>query len=75
MRSVLVHIPFAKGTRVRVIGRSAPESPYNTGIIEEHRPENGGYLVRHNMSPFNRGLFAGESLFGWAYDEVVSEEN
>lgn len=65
-------LPWPQGTRVRVIAEHAPAC--RTGVIWQHRPENGGYLVQHDEPGFTEGLFAGRCLFGWSYNELELEK-
>lgn len=68
----VVRLPLPQGTRVRVSPLSCPSLPDDCreGIVWQHHPENGGYLVQHDKSPFSDGLFADWTLFGWTYDEL-----
>ncbi len=72
--SNVARIPLAQGTRVRVIAEHRPPPPHDRGIIWKHRPENGGYLVQHDSSPFEEGPLAEKCVFGWAYSEIEVEE-
>jgi hypothetical protein len=70
MMGEILRLPLPQGTRVRVIATHRPPAPHDVGIIWKHQPEHGGYLVQHDSSPFDDGLFKGHALFGWAYDEI-----
>lgn len=65
----IFRLPLRQGTRVRV---NAPKLPDDCreGVIWQHKPKNGGYLIQHDKSPFSDGLCVGECLFGWSYREV-----
>lgn len=71
----VTRLPLPQGTRVRIVAGHRPPPPHDVGIIWEHHPEHGGYLVQHDSSPFAEdGLpGTGHRLFGWSYDEVQPE--
>lgn len=63
------------GTAVRLAdGVKGP--PCRTGVVIEHRPQNGGYLVKHDepdellQNSVLANLTDGRT-FGWCYHEVV----
>lgn len=68
--------PLPVGTRVRVTkvyddlasGQDGPKC--RLGRIVKHKPECGGYLVRHDTLE-DMGPFGMVDVFGWSYDEVV----
>lgn len=70
----MIDHPLAVGTRV-YITKEYPDMPNwgpetRTGTIVEHKPQNGGYLVKHDR-PEQMGFPWGPvDTFGWCYDEV-----
>jgi hypothetical protein len=59
---------FERGERVR-LRDGIPGPKCRVGNVEEIRPQNGGYLVRHD-EPEDMGVFGMVDLFGWAEHEL-----
>lgn len=76
----IIHIPLAQGVRVRLKDEVAKLQRFpedcREGVIWQHKPECGGYLVQHDKSPFEENDvhdalgFTGHCLFGWSYNEI-----
>lgn len=63
------------GTRVRVVAVEAPEC--RSGAIIEHKPSQGGCLVRHDRAAefdFGGDRIVSVSTFGWCYHELELED-
>ncbi len=65
--------PWPVGTRVRLReDGNAPSLSGRTGVITEHRPINGGYMVLHEEGSvsLNNPEAKARGPFGWSYHEL-----